>query len=344
MPWYPGSGDRHPLAPARPAARPVGRRAVLLGAAGTVLGAAGCSGGSTSPRTTSSPAPSPHTTSPATAALPRTTRWRPDGNDIDGDVKLRAVQLIEVIGTWSAGQGGAARAGARVAALGLPSGLVQQAGPLLPTADQAALQVIEAQYGGILADSASVLVVCRQWTANGSSVVAGGTTVDVRLSRAQPRWTVTALHPARPGSAAASLPGDAHRVLAHSRIELPPDAVADVRSGTIHESVLRAILQLAGAYRMYVSVIRSGHPIDVFGTTRPSDHPRGRAFDVWQINGHAVVDAATSRSLIETFMRDAAAAGSYNVGGPVLLSGGATPDQFFSDDTHHDHVHIGFSS
>ncbi|MGN5381685.1 hypothetical protein ACQ4WX_45170 [Streptomyces lasalocidi] len=40
-------------------------------------------------------------------------------------------------------------------------------------------------------------------------------------------------------------------------------------------------------------------------------------------------------------MRDAAAAGSYNVGGPVLLSGGG-PDHFFSDATHHDHVHVGF--
>jgi hypothetical protein len=37
-------------------------------------------------------------------------------------------------------------------------------------------------------------------------------------------------------------------------------------------------------------------------------------------------------------MRAAAAAGSYNVGGPRLLSG----SQFFSDDTHHDHVHAGF--
>ncbi|WP_257786860.1 hypothetical protein [Streptomyces fodineus] len=40
-------------------------------------------------------------------------------------------------------------------------------------------------------------------------------------------------------------------------------------------------------------------------------------------------------------MRDAAAAGSYNVGGPVLLAGGGA-GQFFSDATHHDHVHIGF--
>ncbi|MET9887780.1 hypothetical protein ABZZ20_32515 [Streptomyces sp. NPDC006430] len=118
----------------------------------------------------------------------------------------------------------------------------------------------------------------------------------------------------------------------------------DVRSGAVHESVLRAMLRLADTYRMSVSVVRSGHPLNVFGTGRRSDHPAGRAFDIWRIDGHPVVDPATPRSLITAFMRSAAAAGSYNIGGPVHLSGGATANRFFSDDTHHDHVHIGFST
>src|SRR2546421_5400136 len=214
MARYPESTNRHPL-PSSARCRPLGRRTVLLGAAGLVLGAGGCSGsgtshptGSTRPSATGpqeSATATGQAASPGAAALPRTTRWQPNGDDIDGDVKLRAVQLIEAIGAWSAGQGGAGQAAGRVAALGLPSGLVRQAGSLLPAAHEAALQVIEAQYGGILADSASVLVVCRQWTRNGSAVSTGGTTVEVRLSRAQPRWTVTALPPAQPGPAASSL-------------------------------------------------------------------------------------------------------------------------------------------
>ncbi|MFD7834154.1 hypothetical protein [Streptomyces sp. NPDC059761] len=44
------------------------------------------------------------------------------------------------------------------------------------------------------------------------------------------------------------------------------------------------------------------------------------------------------------FMRAAAAAGSYNVGGPVRLSGGTRSNRLFSDATHHDHVHIGFAT
>ncbi|WP_086723002.1 hypothetical protein [Streptomyces carpinensis] len=326
--------------------RPVERRAVLLGTAGVLLGVAGCT--ATGRAGTAAPSPIGSTASPsvpspsAPAALPRTTPWRPGSGEVHPEVKRRAVELVEAIGAWPTGKGGPAAARAEVAALHLPTALVAQAGPLLPSAEEAVLQVVDAQYGGILADSASVLVVCRQWTRHGDAVRAGGTTVDVRLVRSGSGWTVTALHPARPGAPSAAPPAGVRKVLAEPGIVLPPAARADVRSGQVHDSVLTAMLRLAGTYRMYVSVVRSGHPLDVFGTSRPSDHPRGRAFDVWQIDGHAVVDPRTPRSLVERFMRDAAAAGSYNVGGPVLLSGGATPNQFFSDATHHDHVHIGF--
>ncbi|MFK0296750.1 hypothetical protein ACIQU6_40640 [Streptomyces sp. NPDC090442] len=257
------------------------------------------------------------------------------------EVKERAVAVVEAIGAWPAGERDAAMA--RVGALGLEPSLVDQAGALRPGGAEAVLEVVDAQYGGILADSASVLVVCRQWVRRGDgTVVAGGTTVDVRLRRASPRWTVTALHPARPGAPAAEPGGAAKRVLAAGpAIELPPAAAADVRSGAVHTSVLDALWELARTHRMAVSVVRSGHPLNVFGTDRPSDHPRGRAVDVWRIDGHAVVDPATPRRLVESFMRAAAAAGSYNVGGPIRLSGGAA-DQFFTDDTHRDHVHLGF--
>jgi len=83
-----------------------------------------------------------------------------------------------------------------------------------------------------------------------------------------------------------------------------------------------------GAYRIHVSVVRSGHPVHVFGTDRLSDHPRGRAFDTWAIDGRPVVARSTPRSLVEEYLHAAADAGSYNVGGPYLLgpprSGSAT--------------------
>ncbi|MFG3052754.1 hypothetical protein ACGFZP_17585 [Kitasatospora sp. NPDC048239] len=341
-----------------------GRRGLLLaGASALLLSAAGCASGggssgsasATGPATgpaTNPPEPSPTpaataataTATPTVAALPKPPPWQPNASDVQPDVKRRAVELVTAIGSWPVGGQGPGAAKARVAALGLPPTLVDQAGPLAPAAAEAALEVIEAQYGGILADTSSVMVACRQWTRQpDGSIAEGGTTVDVRLSREQPRWAVTELIPGVPAAPTASPSPAVGQVLAQPRIQLPPAAVADLRSGVVHESVLRAMLDLAGTYRLSLTVLRSGHPLDVFGTSRPSDHPRGRALDVWQIDGQAVVDAATPRRLIESFMRDAAAAGSYNVGGPIALSGGAG-NQFFTDETHHDHVHIGFTT
>ncbi|KUL51438.1 hypothetical protein ADL22_06500 [Streptomyces sp. NRRL F-4489] len=316
------------------------RRTVLAAGPAVVLGAAGCTGRRTGPAATATARPGGGGTA---SALPAPPAWRPGPGEVHPEVKSRAVEVVRAIGAWPAGERDAARA--RVAALGLAPSLVDQAGALRPGGTEAVLEVVDAQYGGILADAASVLVVCRQWVRRADGrVVAGGTTVDVRLRRARPRWTVTALHPAAPG-APAEAPGEAaRRVLAAGpAIELPPAAAADIRGGAVHTSVLEALLELARTHRIAVSVVRSGHPLNVFGTDRPSDHPRGRAVDVWRIDGHAVVDPATPRRLVESFMRQGAAAGSYNVGGPYQLAGGAA-GQFFSDATHHDHVHLGFRS
>ncbi|WP_407916823.1 hypothetical protein [Kitasatospora sp. NE20-6] len=328
------------------------RRAVLLGLGGALLGACtgappsgsssepGSSSASGSGRPSGSAAPS---ATPSGAALPSTTVWRPGPGEVRPEIKLRAVELVEAIGAWPPGQQGVEAARARVSALGLDPALAEQAAALLGPGTQAALQVVNAQYGGLLLDSASVMVVCRQWTAApGGGTTAGGTTVDVRLRQASPRWNVTSLHPAEPGPPAADLSTAAQRVLAEPRIQLPPAAVADVRAGTVHDSVLESMLTLARSHTFAVTVLSSGHPLDVFGTTRPSDHPPGRAVDVWQIDGRAVVDPGTPHALVDDFMREAAATGSYNVGGPRRLSGGQAPNQFFSDETHRDHVHVGF--
>lgn len=238
--------------------------------------------------------------------MPRVRPWTPSPGDVEPAAKTQAVRATERL---------LDRAGVR-----------------------SEVEVVDAQYGGILADSASVLVVCRVYTAANGKVSRGGTTVDVRLRKSGRTWRVTAMHPAQPGPPAAHLSTSASRVLASQRITLPPASTADVRSGAVHDSVLTAMLRLAKNYRIGVSVIRSGHPLYVFGTSRLSDHPRGRAFDTWQIDGHAVVDPATPRALVTGYMRAAAAAGSYNVGGPYRLSGAT----YFSDATHHDHVHAGF--
>ena len=202
------------------------------------------------------------------------------------------------------------------------------------------VEVIDAQYGGLLTSTACVLVVCRSTTRRAGRVVEGGHTFDVRLALLGGRWRATAVHPSRPGPPTPHPSTAARHVLRDPRIVLPPAARADVAAGTVHDSVLEAMLAVSRRWPIGVSVVRTGHPRYVFGTDRRSDHPLGRAFDTWRIAGHAVVRPSTPPSLVRDYMEALASAGSYNVGGPVLPG---APPQYFSDRTHHDHVHAGFA-
>jgi hypothetical protein len=279
------------------------------------------------------------TASAAVAALPATRPWVPTSAEIDPWVKVRAVRLLEAIGAWPQGQSGLTAARRRVAALGYDPALADQADSLLGTGRSAAIQVVDAQYGGILSASSSVMVILRQWVIGTDGLLTErGTTVDTRLVAASPNWRVIALHPAAPGSPAASLSSLADAVLADTRIHLPYAAHADIRSGEISVGVLTAIRKLAEHHVVDVSVVKSGHPYYVFGTNRVSDHPRGHAVDIWAIDGLPAVNPA-NRSLVESVIRAGITYGAWQVGGPYLLGPGPT---YFSDNTHHDHVHWGF--
>ncbi len=255
-------------------------------------------------------------------------------------MKRRAAQLIEALGTWSAGQSGQATARTRVAGLGLNPKLAGQAGQLLNSAPQAVLRVIDVQYGGILSSTANALVVEEQWLLNpDGSTRHTGLTVQVLLDAARPRWTVTSLIPADP-KPPATHPGQvAASVLANPRIHLPFAAAADVRSGSIDPKVLTTLNTLARSHVLDVSVVESGHPINVFGTDRKSNHPQGLAVDIWALDGRPVIDPA-NRALVLSVMRQAATLGPYQVGGPEDLDGDGL--LYFSDNTHQDHIHLGF--
>ena len=296
------------------------RRGLLLAGAGVLL--AGC----TSQRKTSgagraSPTPSESASASATPSatrsatqsasprspLPGFAAWQPNPADVDPRCKLTAVRAIE----------------RRLSGAGR------------------SVLVLDAQYGGLLTAAASVLVMTRTWRRHAGRIEHGGATYDVRLTRGSSGWRVTAVHPSQPGPPSHRVTADEKAVLRSDRIVLPPAAEADVRSGHVHESVLAAMLRLSERYHCGVSVVRSGHPTYVFGTDRLSDHPRGRAFDTYRIDDRLVVDRHTPERLVVGYMEAAARAGSYNVGGPYLL--GSAP-QWFSDRTHHDHVHAGFTS
>ncbi len=305
------------------------RRGFLTGAGVLVAagGLGGCTSDAAAPAVSTGPSPSeapglPPTASarptPAVDALPASTVWHPAAADVTPAAKQRAVATVEAMTRWTR----------------------TSAGPRLGSGVEATSRVVDAQYGGILSSSASVLVVVDQWLrrADGPTVVTG-TTVDVRLSRRGSGWAVTAVLPAKPGGPSPALSPLARSVLADHRVLLPFAARADVASGSISTGVLTALLTLSRSHVLHVSVVKSGHPLLVLGTARPSDHPRGHAVDIWAADGRPFVDPA-NHGLAFAVMRAGVAAGAYQAGGPADLDGGGS--SFFSDRTHQDHVHLGF--
>jgi len=271
--------------------------------------------------------------------LPKTYPWRPRRGEVDPAIKERATLLLEMVGSWTRSAGDATAARQRVAAAGFDPVLVDALAPLLGVGTSAVIQVRDAQYGGILGTSASVLVVVDQWRLlSDGSISVGGTTVDVRMVKATPRWRIVDVFPARPGAPTSKLTSIAHEVLSNSRIRLPYAAKSDVLAGGVHDSVLNLLIKISAVYVVDVSVLRSGHPLNVFGTSRPSDHSRGRAVDIWALDSRPLV-LPTNHALASSAMRFAVSHGAYNVGGPVLLRG----SQYFSDRTHQDHIHLGFN-
>ncbi|MFR0355576.1 hypothetical protein [Streptomyces sediminimaris] len=86
----------------------------------------------------------------------------------------------------------------------------------------------------------------------------------------------------------------------------------------------RTVLLAAGALACGAAGCSAGRPHATASGTRHAEAP-----------GRPPPSAGTGTT------RTPSALPRNNVGGPVLLGGG-TPGQFFSDATHHDHVHLGF--
>ena len=150
---------------------------------------------------------------------------------------------------------------------------------------------------------------------------------------------MTELRPAEPLDPAASLTGPAGTLARAPGVVLPDSAVADLAAGRVVPVVVTALLELARKYELSVCVFRSGHPEQVFGTGRTSNHTRGRAVDVWAVDGKPVV--TMDRVTVGEFLAAARATGADEVGGPIDPDGPG--GVHFTDQVHHDHVHIGFS-
>ncbi|WP_053204596.1 hypothetical protein [Jiangella muralis] len=319
--------------------RSVGRRGFLVAAAAVVATACGADESSPPRAVRSLPRPvRKQTERPVVPDLPAFVPWQPGAAEISPEVKVAAARVLEALGTVPDGVAVTPAAG-RLTAAGADPTLAAAAGPLLPPAAPAVAQLVYPQYGGLERDTASIMAVVRQTWADGATLRERVVTADVRLRRSGGAWAVTELRPVAPApDAAAALTGPAAELA--GRVQLPEAAVADLAAGVVDARVVAALLELAGTYRLAVSVFRAGHPENVFGTDRTSNHTRGRAVDIWAVDGRPVVSMAKDEPFLLDFLAAVRATGSDEIGGPVDPDGPG--GNHFADDLHRDHVHLGF--
>jgi len=272
--------------------------------------------------------------------LPAGKPWRAGPGEIHPQLKELASRLVETAGSWSSGAHDTATLRTRLEAAGFAPDLATSTGALLTESRAARTQVTYPQYGGLSEARASVMVAAEQTLVGVTGLTQRGFTVDVRLVQTASGWAVEEALPGTPGPAVQPLDAARTAVLTHRGITLPAAAAADIRAGVVDTQVLAMLTALADEHELTVAVLVTGHPRNVFGTERVSKHILGRAVDIWRIDGHAVADPATPTELVATVMRRAAELGAVEVGGPVDLDGGRG-GAYFSDDVHHDHVHIG---
>ena len=167
-------------------------------------------------------------------------------------------------------------------------------------------------------------------------------TLDVRLRLRDGAWVVH--HLASTGGQPPEgddheLSPEAQAVLDHPRIELPDSAVWDIQAGRISPTLLRVMARAAEQIEYGAVVLATGHPLEIFGTDRKSDHTRGRAIDIYRVGDSNVVDdrkeGSATHQLVEWFYDQPEVA---RIGSPWALDGFG--GRSWTDVLHLDHRHV----
>lgn len=350
----------------------LGRRDLFRLAAGLVVlsacdaGPPAAAPGSPSPTPTTTPTPPPPTLAPSAPSLPPTPElapyesWVPSASEPLPALKRTAADFVQALTVRGRGEGlqdTVARAAA-LSGLGFdPAAALAVAGPL-GEGEVSTGEIVYAQFGGLSPDGrgaqqSSVMVLVRQrLLAAGGAQAEVVRAVDVRLAVQDGRWRVVQLSDAggEPVDRPADLDPLSVAVLDNPALFLPDTARWDVHARRPSQELLTALVGTAGLVPVAVTVLHTGHPENVFGTDRVSPHRLGRAVDLWQVGGAAVVDQpATSgpaHDLLKALFADPTVSslgspdGSDQDGPPVQ----GRPTRSFTNLTHRDHLHVAVAT
>lgn len=218
------------------------------------------------------------------------------------------------------------------------------AGLVNPTAASSG-RVVYPQLGGVTPNAASVMVLVRQETIDAEGRSATVTrTLDVRLRLEGDRWAFD--HLASDGGPAESRPGDlspaAVAVLDHPGIDLPDSARWDIYRGDIDDGLLALMADLAERHHIGVLVLSTGHPWEVFASGRQSNHTKGRAVDIYAVDGEPVIAQRAEDTPAYELSRSLFDQGVPELGSPWAFDGFG--GRSFTDVVHQDHVHVAVTT
>lgn len=263
--------------------------------------------------------------------------------EVEVDLKRVAISAVQTLTTYGPRESSIAAARIRLAAAGLPPALADKAGALFVEGSSSAGDIVYPQLGGLRGRRASVMVVVRQRLLGQGGESATTRTVDVRLARQGMQWVLEDI--ASLGGEPVPLPPTlspaARRVLSHPRIQLPDSARWDIHAGRVKDRVLNLVAGLADGHDLAITVFSSGHPLQVFETSRVSNHIPGRAVDLWSIDGPVSAQRQPS-SPLRALTTDLLRLGVNELGSPFDVDGGSRAS--FTDIVHQDHLHLGFDS
>ena len=307
------------------------------------------------------PSPSPSVTASVTASPTASpVLYEPTAGETYPNAKRLAGQFVQALATYDEDTPGRDVVGGAARRPDVDFDIVHaldQARPLVHAGTRSAGAVVYAQLGGLAVGTtpahASVMVVVRQHLTRDTGEDETVTrTVDVRLINRGDQWRVEALADAGGQPTLRRdrrLSASARAVLDDERIELPDSARWDINAGMIDQRLLRTMRDMADLFPYAVTVLKSGHPRNVFGTDLVSGHTLGRGVDIWRVAGQPVVlqghsQTSEAHRLTRSLLDELEVP---ELGSPWDLDGPPTPGTdkpSFTDAVHADHIHVAFKA
>ena len=294
------------------------------------------------------PAPS-ETDSPdavAVAPPPFPDRFEPAPNEVQADAKRLGAAVAYRVTNYNQGSSAAELAAGVTADPARTDALVSEAATVHHPGMWSRGTIEYAQLGGQREDRVSIMVVVHQelgTQGKADAERAETRTMDVRLVRgASGAWEFEEL--ASAGGQPVARPGNlsplAASVVDDPRIDLPDTAIWDIYSGQTDPALLKVMLDIAERTPYSVIVLKTGHPHNVFGTDRVSNHTVGRAVDIHEADSELVIDSHDTTSSIYALSEWLVSRLDIREFGSPWRFDDAVAHNF-TDEVHHDHLHVG---